>query len=253
MNKIQLAVDIGNTETVVGAYLRTKPDAETVYRISTDDRITPDELHSRLYPHLLEVEVDHLVISSVVPRADFLWLEYGKRHLKTKCTILSANLIPDVVIKGPDPDEVGVDRLVNTWIGHRRYKGPLVIVDMGTATTFDVVDDKGAYLGGIISPGVSLFPDALSRRTARLPRVGLEIPEKVIGSNTKEALSSGIVLGHAAMVGGLLEMIAKETGYNRAVATGGLSRTMKPLLKDRFLSFDPNLTIDGINQIGALI
>lgn len=138
-------------------------------------------------------------------------------------------------------------------MGFRRYQGPLVIVDMGTATTFDVVSDDGAYLGGIISPGAALFGESLARRTARLPRIDLTLPESVIGKTTVDALRAGTLLGHAAMVEGLLNRIESEIGARKIIATGGLMKSIRPILDHRITAFDPLLTLDGIAAIARLI
>lgn len=249
---VSLAVDIGNSQTAIGFFGARSKEIIRCLRLPTDSEATPDLLASLMHPLLAGISVTRATVSSVVPALNETWHEFSARHLNAECLVLSAEKIPVSRILIARPHEVGVDRLVNTWMSHQRYKGPLVVVDMGTATTFDVVSDDGSYLGGAISPGVRLFPEALARRTARLPLVGIEPPKRAVGKSTLEALASGIVLGHAGMVSGLLDAIQAETGIRRAIATGGLMSSVRPMLDKRFLAFDENLTLDGIDMIGAL-
>lgn len=269
---VNLAVDIGNTEMAIGVYrvgrawrgrgsgrgLRCNPGAPperlgAILRFPTESGITADGLFSLLHPHLAGREFFRVIVSSVVPHVVPAWTELAERHLGCAALLLEPGMIPGIRIGITRPEEAGIDRIVNAWMGFRRYGGRLVIVDMGTATTFDVVDARGAYRGGIIAPGVNLFADSLSRRTARLPRIGLEAPARAIGHSTLDALRSGVVLGHAAMVEGLLARVFNELGSKRAVATGGLMGSIRPMLEKKFLAFDATLTLDGIAAIAEEI
>lgn len=252
---LTLTVDIGNSETALGLYHR---DAEGVrlvklLRFPTDAQVTGDLLFSLLHPHLSDSIPKRVAVSSVVPHLTSAWVELCEKNLQAEALVLETALIPDIEIKIPRPEEAGIDRIVNSWIGRKRFGTPLVIADFGTATTLDIVDSSGAYLGGVITPGVKLFPEALAARTAKLPRIGLTPPKNVIGRNTAEALLSGTIYGHAAMVEGLLERVFKELGARNAVATGGLSYTVRPMLDHLITHHDPCLTLDGIEEIASTI
>jgi type III pantothenate kinase len=148
-----------------------------------------------------------------------------------------------------NPSEVGADRLLNALAGHRKYVGPLVVIDFGTATTFDVVDAQGAYLGGVIAPGINLSIEALHRAAARLPRIGIGRPQAVIGTNTVAAMQSGIYWGYVAMIEGLVARIQAEyAGGLKVIATGGLA----PLLAEGTTvigHIDADLTLDGLRML----
>ncbi len=263
---IDLVVDIGNTETAAGLYeavraRRTRSARHSfvtaarrlsTFRLPTADRLTADLLASLVLPHLGRRAIGRLVIASVVPSAEDSWSEFAVKHLGAKPLVLESSRVPGIALEIERPSEAGIDRVVNAWMGFRRYGGPLVVVDMGTATTFDVVSATGAYLGGAIAPGPALQMESLARRTARLPRIDLHAPPRIIGRNTIEALRSGVVGGHAAMVEGLLEGIRKEMPGIRAVATGGLMGTVRPALEKRFEAFDAYLTLDGAAEIAGI-
>jgi type III pantothenate kinase len=152
-------------------------------------------------------------------------------------------------IKIDNPDEVGADRLLNALAAHEQYKGPLVVVDFGTATTFDVVDADGAYLGGVICPGINLSIEALHQHAARLPRIGIGRPQSVIGRSTIPAMRSGIYWGYVGLIEGLLVRIEAEFGQKlKAIATGGLA----PLFAEgtvKLTTIDPDLTLDGLRLL----
>lgn len=244
-----LAVDIGNTETALGLY--GESGSVKTFRFPSDMGVTADLLYSLVLPHVAPDQFDRVAISSVVPHLTHAWSEFAAK-VGSASIVIEPLKIPGIEIRIPRPEEAGVDRVVNSWMGFRRYGGPLVVVDMGTATTFDVVSEDGAYLGGIIAPGPLLFTESLSRRTAKLPRIDLAPPNFVIGRTTVEALRSGVLHGHASMVDGLLTKIEGEIGPRRVIATGGLSGSVRPFLDSRFHAFDPSLTLDGIAAIARL-
>jgi len=259
-NKITnfLAVDIGNTETAVAIYKTIRKNKshncssiirEKVIRIPTRHYETPDSLFSVFAPHFQKKKLNVIAISSVVPQLNSAWSEFGNRLLDSKTLLLEPMKIPGIELKIDNPSEAGIDRIVNAWMGFRRYGGPLIVVDMGTATTFDAIDKNGAYLGGIIAPGISLVTEALSTRTAKLPKIDLAMPKRVIGKNTVSALQSGIVLGHAKMIEGLLSEMQSELPGAKVVGTGGLMRVVQKRLNHLFDNFDEYLTLDGIAEI----
>jgi type III pantothenate kinase len=154
--------------------------------------------------------------------------------------------MPNINILIDRPDEVGADRLVNSLAAHKIYGGPIIVVDFGTATTFDVINKDGAYIGGIISPGVNLSMDALDMATARLPRIAISKPSKVIGTNTITAMQSGIFWGYISLLEGIIYRIKQETKYEmKVVATGGLSKLFITYT-DSINNIDEDLTLKGI-------
>ena len=160
-----------------------------------------------------------------------------------------ANLDWGFEIRIDNPDEVGADRLLNSLAAHRRFTGPLVVIDFGTATTFDVVADDGAYLGGVIAPGINLSLEALHKAAARLPRIGIGRPQAVIGRSTVPAMQSGIYWGYVGLIEGLVARIQAEHGGRlKVIATGGLA----PLLAEGTMvieHIDPDLTLDGLRLL----
>jgi len=252
---VRLAVDIGNSNATVGVYdaARAAKKALAVLRLPSDARSTADSLYGLLQPHLgCRFTVKQVAIASVVPRAVRAWEQLADRLAASRVT-LDPLAIPDIALKLRRPEEAGIDRVVNAWMGRRRYGAPLVIVDMGTATTFDVVDGDGAYAGGIIAPGVRLFADALAEHTAKLPYIELSRPDRAVGRDTVEAMRSGAVLGQAAMIDGLIDRVMAETGRCPVVATGGNLPTLRPFLGTRFRACDSTLLLDGIDAVARLM
>ncbi|RMH59006.1 MAG: type III pantothenate kinase [Candidatus Hydrogenedentota bacterium] len=249
-----LAVDIGNTETGIGFYeISHGQDLRLLrsLRFPTRRGTTSDLLFSFLAPHF--PLPNRFALCSVVPPLISPWKALAASQTEGRCLVLEPEIVPDIAIEIDRPAEAGIDRIVNAWMGFRRYGGPLVVVDMGTATTFDIVSKEGSYRGGIIAPGMKISTEALASRTAKLPPIDFLPPERIIGTNTVAALRSGIVLGHEILVAGFLDRLAKEEGLSRAVATGGFSSTMSTDLKKRFLAVDPFLTLDGIAAIARHI
>lgn len=252
-----LAVDVGNTEMSLGLYegrpLRQRggariPRLVRTIRIPSGETPTADLLHSILVPHVGSRPLS-IAVASVVPRLTAAWEEYAAAYQGGRLTVLHATAIPGLRLLVDRPHEVGVDRVVNAWLGFRRHGGPLLLVDMGTATTFDVLDAEGNYRGGVIAPGAHLLAESLARRTARLPHIELKPPSRLLGRNTVEALRSGIVRGHAALVEGLVRGLLSEEGPMTVVGTGGLCGTIRPMLDALVDAWDPTLTLDGIAAI----
>src|SRR5271166_5592544 len=233
-----LVVDAGNTNVVFAA--RDPSGWRGVWRIRTEAQRTSDEyavwLNSLLtLSDIRRDQISAAVIGTVVPAALY--------HLRRLC------LDWGFEIKVDQPNEVGADRLLNAMAGHKRFGGPLIVVDFGTATTFDVVDDAGAYLGGVICPGINLSIEALHQAAARLPRIGIGRPQSVIGRATVPAMQSGIYWGYIGLIEGLLARIESEYGEKlKAIATGGLA----PLFAEgtaRFMAIAPDLTLDGLRLL----
>jgi type III pantothenate kinase len=255
-----LAIDAGNTNLVF-ALVDAAGTIRARWRIATDARRTADEYAVWLH-QLIELEgftrgdVDAVVISTVVPRAlhnlEVLASKYfGLTALVAGRPPLEWPVPPDVV----EPRSVGADRVLNALAAHRLHAGDLIVVDFGTATTFDVVDDRGTYKGGVIAPGINLSLDALVAAAARLPRIAIEAPlhSQVIGRTTEDGMLSGIYWGYVALIEGLLARIKAEIGRPATVvATGGLA-TLFDQHTDAFDAIEPDLTIQGLALLHATL
>jgi type III pantothenate kinase len=244
-----LVVDAGNTNVVFAVH---DPSGwRGVWRIRTDAQRTSDEYavwlltlltHSGLKPN----DVNAAVIGTVVPAALYHLRRLCRDWFDVEPLVARAALDWGFEIKVDNPNEVGADRLLNALAGHRQFGGPLIVVDFGTATTFDVVDATGAYLGGVICPGVNLSLEALHQAAARLPRIGMGRPQSVIGRATVPAMQSGVFWGYIGLTEGLLVRIMGEFGSKmKVIATGGLA----PLFSEGTTMIDhilPDLTLDGL-------
>lgn len=244
-----LAVDVGNTQTVIGLIEDGAVDGH--WRISTDPGLTADEIRVKI-GGLLALDghswsdVDRVVVSSVVPVLTAAYEELAERATGVPPLVVGPGIRTGMPVKYENPQEIGADRIVNAVAAVAEYGAPVVIVDFGTATTFDVVDAEGAYVGGAIAPGVEASAEALFRRAARLAAVDLEPPSRVVGRNTRESVQSGLLLGEAAMVDGMVRRIAEEMGIEPVViATGGLASRMAPLCSS-IQVVDPDLTLKGL-------
>ncbi|GAV31698.1 MAG: type III pantothenate kinase [Anaerosomatales bacterium] len=244
-----LGIDVGNTQTVLGLFDGDELDGH--WRIATDASMTADELRVKV-GGLLELEgvsfadVERVVLSSVVPALTDQYEVMAERATGTPPMVVGPGIKTGIPIRYDDPREVGADRIVNAVAAVEAYGVPVIVVDFGTATTFDVVDASGAYVGGAIAPGVETSADALFSRAARLAKVDLEAPSRVIGRNTTESVQAGLLLGEAAMVDGLVRRIQSELGAScRVVATGGLAARMAPLCETIDM-VDPDLTLRGL-------
>lgn len=249
-----LAVDVGNTHTVLG--LLEGRDIFGHWRVSTDPALTADELRVKIEAllsldgHELS-EVDRVVIASVVPALTLAWEELSERSTGRRPLTVGPGLKTGLPIRYDNPSEVGADRIVNAVAAIEDFGAPVIVVDFGTATTIDVVAGDGAYIGGVIAPGVETSAGALFDRAARLSAVDLEAPEKVIGSNTREAVQSGLLFGEAAMVDGLVNRVRGELGADApVVATGGLAHKMAPLCRT-IEHVDEDLTLRGLAILHA--
>jgi type III pantothenate kinase len=248
---VLLALDVGNTHTVVGVF----KDAELVdhWRIGTDARRTADELGLVIQGFLsgggLSGDITGVSICSVVPGATHEVRAMVKRYFNCQTVVVEPGVRTGVPILTDNPKEVGADRIVNTLAAVSLFGGPCVVVDFGTATTFDAVSAKGEYLGGAIAPGVEVSVDALGRKGAQLRSVEFGRPRSVIGRNTVEALQSGILYGFAGQVDGIVErMVAELGGQAQVIATGGLAPLL--LQESRLIAVhEPWLTLIGLRLI----
>jgi len=247
-----LAVDIGNTTTVVGFYRGSR--LSSFFRLASRHTLTADEagvLISHLRNHQVrpEAKIGGVVISSVVPFLTPVYQEMARRYFDTEPVMVTCDLKLKVKIKTDDPRQLGADRIANAEGYVHKYKGAGIVVDFGTATTFDVISAKGEYLGGIIAPGVESSSARLAERAAMLFKVRLEPPPKVIGTNTEDSLKSGLLYGSIGQVEGIISRITQELGEKpRVVATGGLARIIAAE-SDVIGEVDETLTLFGLLKI----
>jgi type III pantothenate kinase len=247
-----LAVDVGNTETVLGVFR----DEELAWhwRLATIPERSADEL-ALLFGGFLERQglsfdrhVTGVVISSVVPTATQSLREMVRGYFHFAPVVVEPGVKTGVPILTDNPREVGADRIVNALAAFTKYGGPAIVVDFGTATTFDAISEGGEYLGGAIAPGIQISARALYERAARLPRIELSAPRSVVGKNTVESLQSGIVFGYSAMVDGMVDRLAKELGTPTVIATGGLAS----IVVEECATIDhhePWLTLEGLRLV----
>ena len=245
-------VDAGNTNVVFAVH--DGQGWRGIWRIATEPQRTSDEYAVWLLTllnlsGLKPSDIDRAVIGTVVPAALYHLRRLCRDWFTTEPLIARSSLDWGFEIKVDNPAEVGADRLLNSLAAHHQYKGPLVVVDFGTATTFDVVDRDGAYLGGVIAPGINLSIEALHKAAARLPRIGIGRPQAVIGRSTVPAMQSGIYWGYVGLIEGLVQRIRAEYDHKlKVVATGGLA----PLLAEGTTvieSINPDLTLDGLRLL----
>jgi type III pantothenate kinase len=242
-----LVVDVGNTNTVLGLF--DGPNLIHQWRISTIQRTT-DEFGLLILQLLNHQSVDHnrirgLAIGTVVPSVLYAMEKASRRYLNTTPKIVDPRKNLMIPLKVDNPAEVGADRVINAIAALARHAPPLLIVDFGTATTFDAVDKDGAYLGGAIAPGLQISADALFTRTSRLPRVDVQHPKTAIGRNTVHAMQSGIFWGYVGLVDGLARRCKEELGGARCIATGGLSNLVGRACAE-IDEVDEALTLQGL-------
>ncbi len=251
-----LVIDIGNSNIVLGLY--SGETLATSIRLSTRDHITSDEAGlittSFLDRHdIIPDRIDQVVIGSVVPHLTGVFEDTSKRYLACSPVMVSPDLKLPVKIDIDHPHQAGADRIANAAAAFVRYKKPVIVIDFGTATTFDVVDDRGAYIGGLISPGHRTSMEQLIRRTARLHEVRIEPPPKVVGRDTENALKSGLFYCTVGQVDFICDKIIEETEMTDpiVIATGGLAAGLEK--HSRYIrEVLPDLTLDGLRLIGEL-
>jgi len=221
-----LAIDVGNTNIVVGLF--DGPDFVHHWRIASQAQRTADELGVLLLAlfatHDRPISVDAAMLASVVPPVTETLVRMVERYFKVKCRVVGQGLRTGMPILYENPREVGADRIVNAVAAYESLRQGCIVVDFGTATTFDVVTPKGEYLGGAICPGIGISSEALFIRAARLPRVEFARPKSVVGRNTVASMQAGLVFGQVGLVDGLVARMREEVGFPCAVwATGGLA------------------------------
>ena len=249
-----IAVDIGNTETTVGIGSKDNWDS---YRFTTRDTNTPDELLA-LFNSTFQIksevkkDIEGAIICSVVPQATNSFSEAIRKYLNLEPVIVGPGIKTGLKVNIDNPKELGPDRIANSVAGYLITETDTVVIDLGTATTFDVVSKNKEYLGGSIAPGIKISLDALTLNTASLKSVELDTPNKVIGKNTYEAIQSGLIMGHASMIDSMVEKIILEIDIEpKIILTGGLSKVVQPILNVN-VEYIENLTLVGLEEIFKL-
>jgi type III pantothenate kinase len=246
-----LTIDVGNSQTVCGVFNKGKLYCH--WRLKTDRKKTADELAARFLSlftmqDIQFKDISGVIIASVVPTQQQTWQEFSNRY--TNCSPLfvhGQSLETGITIVTDNPAEVGADRIVNAVAAFEQYGKSCIVVDFGTAITFDCISAKREYLGGAIMPGMSISLDALATHTAKLPRIDISVPpQKAIGANTVDAIKSGLLFGYGAMVDGLIKKLSAEfTEPPQVIATGGMSELIAPYTES-IQVVDPMLTLKGL-------
>jgi type III pantothenate kinase len=242
-----LAVDVGNTQTVFGLYEGAELGER--WRIATEAQRTGDELGALLADFLDLSAIDGIVLSSTVPRLIREYEHLAERWAKAPLLVMGPGVKTGIAIHYDDPREVGPDRIANSIAAKERFGAPVIVVDFGTSTNFDIVSADGDYVGGVLAPGIEVSMDALFERAARLVKVDYVEPPSVIGKTTAGGLQSGLVYGFAGQVDGIVDAIRGELGTDApAVATGGLAELIAPHSRT-IASVEPFLTLDGLRLV----
>ncbi len=250
---MKLCVDIGNTNTVIGIY--RDDDQVARWRIASDRHITHHDLvatfHSLLAAYRIQRDqLCHVVISSVVPTWNHSWTRFSKEYLSVEPHFVDWQTDTGIVLAVDNPKQVGSDRIVNAAAAYAKAPGGALVVDSGTAVTVDVVSPSAEYLGGTIMPGIMISLEALSEKTALLPRVMLETPDSAIGRNTTSSLQSGVYFGFVGMIDRVIAEIKKEIPFEPTiVTTGGLAGHLAEV-SEYTHEYERDLTLLGLNLIG---
>lgn len=249
-----LVVDVGNTQTHFGV-VRMPEGLVEHWRFATVRQSTSDQLGAAL-TNLLALrgfkfeDVDTSIVSSTVPQLSAQWTAMAERYLGHQMLVVGPTIRTGMAIRIDNPREVGADRLVNAVAAYDRVRDTCIVVDFGTAITYDAVSAAGEYLGGIISPGAEISIEALTERAAKLPRVELAEPRSLIGKSTVDAIRSGIVYGFAGQVDGIVRRMREELGdTTKVIATGGLAPALVPFVRETIDEVDDLLTLTGLRLI----
>lgn len=250
-----LVIDVGNTHVVFGVY--EGENLRHSFRIATEKQRTTDEygliFHQMFsYHNISQDQIEDIIISSVVPTLMHTLAAMSEKYFGREPIVVGPGVKTGMNIRYDNPKEVGADRIVNAVAAYEKYKGPLIIVDFGTAITFCAVSKEGDYLGGAITPGITISSDALFLRAAKLPKVEIKKPDNIIGKNTIESMQSGLVYGYIGLVDYIVKNMIEELGYKReevtVVGTGGFSSLIGSE-SDYIDKIDRMLTLEGLRII----
>lgn len=246
-----LTADIGNTSITLGLF----EDAALVeeFRLASDKDLSLEEYEVLLKSLFKDFKVDGCIISSVVVELTNKFKSAVDNVFKINSIVLSTKINTGIKIKLDNPEEAGADRIANAAGAYVLYNHPVIVVDFGTATTFDIVNEKGEFIGGVISLGIMSQMKALNKFTSKLPRTDVAISNSAIGHNTNDAILSGVIRGTACMIDGLVEQCEKELGKKSLlIATGGYSGLIANYLKRPFDFINPTLTLEGLRYLYSL-
>ncbi len=248
-------IDVGNTNIVMGVYDNDNPVCN--WRIRTVADTTEDEFNALIKSLFADAKITanmikKTVISCVVPSIIGILNKFCKKYLGHNPLWVDPKTCGIMPILYKNPAEVGADRIVNGAAAYNKYKSSLIVIDFGTATTFDAISEKGEYLGGAISPGITIAADALFKKASKLPRVDIFTPpENIIGQDTIESIKSGIIYGYAGLVEGIIKRMSKSMATDpMVIATGGLAELMAKVT-DAIKKVEPNLTLEGLKHIAS--
>lgn len=249
-----LAIDVGNTQVVIGLF--KKGVLGETWRLESEASRSVDEYAISVLALLGQVKVKpesikRVTLSCVVPALQRVFSKLSEKYLGVPALVVGQNLQVPIEVRVDDPLSVGADRLVNAFSAKVFHDVPAIVVDFGTATTFDVVEEDGAYVGGVIAPGLLSAAEALSRKAALLPSIEIEATKSIVGLNTHDSMQSGLVNGYASLVDGLIEKISRERSSDyKVIATGGLARMMMSYC-ERLETLATDLTLQGLERLGS--
>ncbi len=254
-----LVIDIGNTNTVIGVY--EKENLKSKFRVATDLKKTSDELVATLFNMLAIKKIDvadieDTIMSCVVPDVMYNWQSANRKLFNKEAIVVDSETPTFLTIEYENPKEVGADRIVDAVAAYSKYGGPAIVVDMGTAITFDVITEDKKYLGGSIAPGIRIAQDGLFGSTAMLPKIELMQPESAIGKNTPDSINAGIVFGYIGMIDSVISVLINEIKEKyqvnpddiKIVATGGYSELISA--SSKYIEIiEPDLMLEGLRLI----
>lgn len=246
-----LVLDIGNTNITLGLY--NGDELIETFRLASDKNLLAEDYFSSLKKILADYKISKCIIGSVVKELDNVLKAACDRAFNINTLIFSLNLKTGVELDVAKPETVGADRIANAYAAKKLYSTPCIVVDLGSATTFDILSKEGKFFGGIIMPGINMQLNSLSEKTSKLPKIEPEQVEKVIGVDTKTCILSGVIRGHACAIDGLIAQCEKEIGQKvMVIATGGLSQLIVQYMERKFDYINPTLTLDGFKHLYEL-
>ncbi len=246
-----LVIDIGNTNITCGIY--QEENLVKTFRLTSDRAKTKDAFIDELESNTVDYKITECIIGSVVDELNNSLKQACDELFGIESYLFDTTSKTGIVLDVEKPETVGADRIANTFAVYKKYKTPIIVIDMGSATTFDILSKEGKFFGGIIMPGVEMQLNSLCEKTSKLPKIAVEEIDKVIGVDTKTCILSGVIRGHACAIEGLIEECEKEIGEKvTVVATGGLSSLLSKYMLRKIDFYEPNLTLDGFRLLYEL-